>query len=163
MAEDRSDDTQYTHEDDARNVREPGSDVRDGFATEHEVRGQESDIHDDDDADDQQGAEGSELPPGLDHLRYAECRALRGVQRHENGADEIADHQRQDRPAERQREDRHRQAAGDNGQEHQVRAEPDAEEVASRSVPRVGRDRLNRIDFQASGLLAVGHGGIDLL
>src|ERR1700734_1556026 len=63
MAEDRGDDTQDTHEDDARNVREPGSDVRDGLATEHEIRGQEPDIHDDDDADDEQGAERSELPP----------------------------------------------------------------------------------------------------
>jgi hypothetical protein len=56
VTEDRGHDTQKTDEDDARNVGQPRSDVRNGFAAEHEIRGQEPDIHDDDDADDEQGS-----------------------------------------------------------------------------------------------------------
>jgi len=83
------------------------------------------------------------------------------VERHEDGPDEIADHESHDghpkgsaktvTPGRRY-----------NRQQHEIRAEPDTEQVASRAVPRINRDRLDGIDFQARGLFALFTGGLDL-
>ena len=100
----------------------------------------------------------SELSARLDHLRHAERRTLRGVQRHENRADQVADHQSHDGPSERQREHGHRQSAGDDRQQHQVRAEPHGEKIAGGAMPPIERDRLDGTDLELCCLFAVVHG-----
>ncbi len=50
-----------------------------------------SHVHEYHERDDERGAASSELAAALHHLRHAEPRALRGMQCHEDGADEISD------------------------------------------------------------------------
>src|ERR1700722_13810907 len=74
----------------------------DGLAAEDQVGGEEADVHHYGDQHDQQRAEVAELGPALDHLRHAEPRALSRVQRHEQRADDVAEHDRDQAPPEAQ-------------------------------------------------------------
>ena len=69
-----------------------------GFTRQHDVGGEETDVHDAGDHHHQQGAEGAELGAALDHLRDAHLRALGRVQRHQHAADQVADEDRDDAP-----------------------------------------------------------------
>ena len=94
-----------------------------------------------------------ELPPALHHLRHAEPRALRRVQRHEYGADEVADEDGDDGRQERLAEHRRRERAGDHGQDVDVGAEPEREQMARPAVPLVERDLVDRMLFDACELV----------
>src|SRR5580698_3476134 len=50
-----------------------------------------SQVHDYDERDDERGAPRPELSPALHHLWHAQPRPLRGVQCHENSANEVPD------------------------------------------------------------------------
>ena len=155
IAVDGSDDAQYPDERDSRCVRHARHQTCERLAAQHQVRGQESDVHHDHDADDEQRSQRPELTPGLDHLRNAERRALRRVQRHEHGAGEIADREADDGPDERQREHGHRKAARDDGQEHEIRAEPNGEQIAVSPVALIVRYRLDRGELEPGRLFSV--------
>ena len=107
--------------------------------------------------DHEKRAERAELAARLNHLRHTELRTLSRVQRHEDGAHQIADRKAHDAPRERQCKDRDRETAGDDGQEHEVRAEPHSKEIGVRTVPVAGGDRLNGGKLETIRLFAVAH------
>ena len=144
---------EHAHEHHAAGVRH-ARDAGERLSAQHQVRGHESHVHHDDDADHEQRAERAELTARLHHLRNTERRALRRMQGHEDGAHQIADRERRDRPAEGQREHRHRQPARDDGEQHQVRAEPYREEIAVGAVAPIERYRLYGGDLDAAGVFA---------
>jgi hypothetical protein len=81
----------------------------------------------------------AELGPALDHLRQAELRALCRVERHEQGTDHIAHHDCDKRPHQPQAE-HHAERAGNHGQNLDVFAEPDREQVPRLATPLAKRD-----------------------
>src|ERR1700753_313648 len=70
------------------------------------------------------------------------------MERHEDSTDEVADREPEQCPAEGQGEGRCRQAARDNGQEHEIRAEPDREQIRRGAVALAERDRLDGAAFE---------------
>jgi hypothetical protein len=76
----------------------------------------------------------AELGATLDHLRQAELRSLRGVERHEDGAGQVADHDRQQRPPEAEA-GRDPDRAGNHSQHVRAGAEPDEELRPGLPVP----------------------------
>ena len=102
----------------------------DRLAAEHDIGGDEAEVHDDHHADDEQRAVAAELPAALDHLRDAQVWSLGGVQRHEHRAEQVADDEAEHRPAERQPVDGRGERSGDDREQHDVGAEPQREQVA---------------------------------
>ncbi len=127
------------------------------LAAEHQIRGDEAKVHDDHQGDHEDGAHGTELPAALDHLRHAELGALRGMQRHENAADQIPDENGEDRRNQGQLKPHRRERAGHDGQYHDIRAEPDREEIAGPPMPFVGRNRIDGVLLDTGSW--VRHGG----
>ncbi len=78
---------QQGNQDDAGLIADAAGDAVQGLAAEHQIRGDEAQVHDDHQGDHEDGAKGTELPAALNHLGYAELRALRRMQRHEDTAD----------------------------------------------------------------------------
>ena len=70
-------------------------------------------------------------------------RALRGVERHEDRTEQIAEDDREQRGGERQVEHRGAQRAGRDGEHRQIGAEPQGEQVARAAVALVERDLLD--------------------
>ena len=106
VAEDRDHQADGGADDDARVDADTAGQLVKGLAAEYQVGGEEADVHRHCDQDDQQRAEVAELGPALDHLGHAEVRALSGVQRHEQRADGVADHDGDQAPHEAEAEDR---------------------------------------------------------
>ncbi|MCY1235822.1 hypothetical protein D9M72_484520 [compost metagenome] len=148
VAENRGDNADNADDDDARVNADARADCGHCFATEHEVCGEEADVHDHHDDHDQQCTEGAELAARLDHLCHAQLRALGGVQRHEDAAHNVADDDAHDRRHKAEAEHCGGESAGHDGHDHDVGAEPDGEEVPSFAVAFVGRDGLNGLIFE---------------
>ncbi|CAM2153275.1 hypothetical protein PT2222_20125 [Paraburkholderia tropica] len=127
------------------------------LTAQHEVRREEAQIHHHDEADHQQRAERAELAARLHHLRDAELRTLRRMQRHEHGAHQRADHDAEHAPPERLLEHGHGQRARDDGQQHDVRAEPDREQVARAAVTLGVGYGLDRALLEASDGIGLAH------
>jgi hypothetical protein len=94
------------------------------------------------------------MPAALHHLGHAELGTLCRVQGHENAADQIPGEDGDDRREQRQLKTQRRQGPGDDGQYHDVRAEPYREQIAGASVPLSGRDRINGVLFDACALVS---------
>ena len=65
-----------------------------GLTRQHAAAGGEAYVHQAHRHDGQDRAVDAELDPTGDHLRQAKLRALRGMQRHDRAADQLADQQR---------------------------------------------------------------------
>jgi len=76
----------------------------------------------------------AELGAALDHLRQAEPRSLRGMERHENGSGQVADHDCQQRPPEAET-GRDPDRSGNDSQDVRAGTEPDEELRPGLSVP----------------------------
>ena len=139
VADHRHDDADGTDDEDRPVVRQPGH-FGEGFAAEHRVRREESQIHEDDEHHHEQAAQRTELCSGLEHLGYTHLRALRRVQRHDHTAHEIASDDCDRARPEGQPEHGGGQRSGDDRQQHDVRAEPHGEDVARAAVPFVVRN-----------------------
>ena len=101
----------------------------------------------------------AELGAALDHLRQAEPRSLRGMERHENGSGQIADHDCQQRPPEAEA-GRDPDRSGNDGQYVRAGAEPDEELRPGLSVPFGYRYVVVAVAFDHRGR---GPGGLQLV
>jgi hypothetical protein len=149
VAEDRHDHADRADDQDARVDADAAGQHVERLPGEHQVRGEEPDVHHHDEHDHDQRPVGAELAAGLHHLRHAEPRPLGAVQRHEDRADQVADHDGDHRQPERQPVNRGGQRPGDHREQHDVRAEPEAEQVTRLAVPLVERNRLDRLVLDA--------------
>lgn len=122
-----------------------------GFTRQHDVGGEEADVHDAGDDHHQQGAEGAELRAALDHLRDAHLRALGRVQRHQHAADQVADEDGDDAPDQVQVEQLYTQGTGDDRQRRDVAAEPQGEQVSYLSMAIFRGHVSNRVFFDKRG------------
>src|SRR6266704_2379964 len=97
---------------------------------------------------------------GLDHLREAELGALRGVERHEQGAEQRAEHDRDRGPREVEAEADADRAGGEADQLG-VAHEPDRTQVPGRAVALAAGDVVDGADFNAQWYRCAGIDGRD--
>jgi hypothetical protein len=135
VAEHGDDQADHRADDDARVDADAAGELVERLPAEHQVGGEEADVHDDRDDHHEHGAEVAELRPALDHLGDAEPRSLGRVQRHEQRADGVPDDDRDQAPPEAQAEHGGRQRAGHERERHDVGTEPDREQVARLPMP----------------------------
>ncbi len=135
----------HGEDDDARGVAQVRQ-LTDRLPGQDRAAGEEADVHHDDQGQRHHRAAHPELRPGGDHLRQAEARPLRGVQRHDRAAEEVAE-QQADQGPEGVGAEHDGQGAGDDGGDLQVGAEPEGELADRRAVAFVVRDDVDRALF----------------
>ena len=102
------------------------SSCADGLSGEHRAARGKTDVHHADEHERNDRAVQAELHAAGDHLRQAELRTLRAVQRHHRAADDLADEQPDQRP-EHVAAEHDRKRADDDRRDLQIRAEPQGE------------------------------------
>jgi hypothetical protein len=80
------------------------------------------------------------------------------MERHENGAHQVADDETEDRPPKGKGEYSHGKSARHDREQHEIRAKPNREKIPGRAVSLVEWDRPDRADFEVCRLVAVFHG-----
>lgn len=122
-----------------------------GFTGQHDVGGEEADVHHPGNHHHQQCAEGAELRTTLDHLRDTHLRALGRVQCHQHTADQMADKDGDNAPHQVEVEQLHTQCASDDRQRRDVAAEPQGEQVSYLSMAIFRGHVSNRVFFDERG------------
>ena len=159
MSKDRGRETDEADGDDARRLAGRGQDGVQRLSAGHEGGRRISQVHDDDERDDEGGAERAELTPALHHLRHAESRTLRGMECHENGAHEVPHDDGDAAPEEGLPEYRRGERTGHDGQYVDVGAQPESEQMARLAVPLIERDLIDRVLFDSRRPLSASHHG----
>ncbi len=155
VAVDRGGEAQERNQNDPGLIAESARDAVQGLAAEDQIGRDEAQVHEHHERDHEDGADGAELPTALHHLRYAELRPLRGVQCHENAADQISDQDGEAGRAQGQLKPYGRERTGHDGEDHDVGAEPNREQISRAAVTLVRGNGIDRVLLDAHGFAHV--------